>query len=34
MTEAAQDMLEDPRVAYVHVRSATNNCYQARIDRA
>ena len=25
--------LEDPRVAYVHVRSARNNCYQVRIDR-
>ena len=34
MTEAAEDMFADPRVAYVHVRSATNNCYQARIDRA
>lgn len=26
--------LADPRVAYVHVRSARNNCYQLRIDRA
>lgn len=26
--------LADPRVAYVHVRSARNNCYQVRIDRA
>lgn len=25
--------LADPRVAYVHVRSARNNCYQVRIDR-
>jgi hypothetical protein len=24
--------LNDPRVAYVHVRSARNNCYQVRID--
>ncbi|WP_299550790.1 DUF1203 domain-containing protein [uncultured Tateyamaria sp.] len=23
----------DPNVAYIHVRSARNNCYQARIDR-
>lgn len=23
----------DPDVAYIHVRSARNNCYQARIDR-
>jgi hypothetical protein len=27
-------LLADPRVAYVHVRSARNNCYQFRIDRA
>lgn len=26
--------LADPRVAYVHVRSARNNCYQCRIERA
>lgn len=31
---AADTMLEDPRIAYVHVRSASNNCYQCRIDRA
>lgn len=31
---AAQDILTDPRVAYVHVRSSTNNCYTCRIDRA
>ena len=30
----AQARLDDPRVAYVHVRSARNNCYQVRIDRA
>jgi hypothetical protein len=30
----AEAVLEDPRVAYVHVRSARNNCYQMRIDRA
>ncbi|MEX0371654.1 MAG: DUF1203 domain-containing protein, partial [Tateyamaria sp.] len=23
----------DPAVAYIHVRSARNNCYQARVDR-
>lgn len=23
----------DPDVAYIHVRSARNNCYQARVDR-
>ena len=26
--------LADPRVDYVHVRSASNNCYHLRIDRA
>lgn len=26
-------LFADPRVAYVHVRSARNNCYQCRIDR-
>ena len=26
-------LLADPRVAYVHVRSARNNCFQCRIDR-
>jgi hypothetical protein len=30
----AAALLDDPRVAYVHVRSARNNCYQLRIDRA
>jgi hypothetical protein len=29
----AKVLLSDPRVAYVHVRSASNNCYQLRIDR-
>jgi hypothetical protein len=29
----AETRLADPRVAYVHVRSARNNCYQLRIDR-
>ena len=23
----------DPQVAYIHMRSARNNCYQARVDR-
>lgn len=27
------DVFADPDVAYIHVRSARNNCYQARIDR-
>ena len=29
----AEAVLADPGVAYVHVRSARNNCYQIRIDR-
>ena len=31
-TEAAA-RLADPRIEYVHVRSASNNCYHLRIDR-
>jgi len=30
---AAASLFEDPRIAYLHVRSASNNCYQCRIDR-
>lgn len=33
LPEEAARRLEDPRVAYVHVRSARNNCFQVRIDR-
>jgi hypothetical protein len=29
----ARELLADGRVAYVHVRSARNNCFQCRIDR-
>ena len=29
----ASELLTDARVAYVHVRSARNNCYQVRIER-
>jgi hypothetical protein len=29
----AAALFADPRVAYLHVRSARNNCYQARIER-
>ena len=29
----AAKLLADPKVAYLHVRSARNNCYQLRIDR-
>jgi hypothetical protein len=27
-------LIDDPRVAYVHVRSARNNCFQCRIERS
>jgi len=29
----AQELLARPDIAYVHVRSARNNCFQCRIDR-
>lgn len=29
-----RDIFARPDIAYIHVRSARNNCYQARIDRA
>ena len=29
----AGELLERPEVAYIHVRSARNNCYQCRIER-
>jgi hypothetical protein len=29
----AHALFQNPAIAYVHVRSATNNCYQARIER-
>jgi hypothetical protein len=34
MAEAAGEAFGDPRVRYIHVRSASNNCYQCRIDQA
>jgi hypothetical protein len=34
LAEAAQEAFGDPRVSYVHVRSATNSCYQCRIDQS
>ncbi len=33
ITARAEALLADAKVAYVHVRSARNNCYQVRIDR-
>lgn len=33
LKDRAADIFADPRVVFIHVRSARNNCYQARIDR-
>ena len=33
IAEYAETVFERGEVAYIHVRSARNNCYQARIDR-
>ena len=30
----AAELLANPVIAYVHVRSAANNCYQCRVERA
>lgn len=32
--EQAVELLKEPAVAYLHVRSASNNCFQCRIERA
>jgi len=34
LDDVCREMLDDPEIAYVHLRSATNNCYQARVERA
>ncbi|MCM2293679.1 DUF1203 domain-containing protein [Allorhizobium sp. BGMRC 0089] len=34
IVDRASALLERTEIAYVHVRSARNNCYQCRIDRA
>ena len=33
LAETAADLLDREDVAYVHLRSASNNCYQCRIER-
>lgn len=33
MIAVAQAIFDNPDVAFIHVRSARNNCYQTRIDR-
>lgn len=32
MAERIDQILEDPRVAFIHIRSARNNCYQVRAE--
>lgn len=34
MAGYASELLDDPTVAYVHVRSSQNNCFSCRVDRA
>jgi hypothetical protein len=34
LVDAAERLLTDPRVAYAHIRSATNNCFHCRVERA
>lgn len=34
IARAAEAMFAEPRLAYIHVRSASNNCYQCRLERA
>lgn len=29
-----KDIFADPGVAYIHIRSSRNNCYQARVERS
>ena len=33
LADKAEETFQDPRIAYIHVRSSTNNCYQCRIER-
>ncbi|NRG19340.1 DUF1203 domain-containing protein [Rhizobiales bacterium] len=33
VSKYAAELLAKPEIAYVHLRSASNNCYQARIER-
>lgn len=34
LVAACEDIFIDPKVAYIHVRSAKNNCYQCKVTRA
>ena len=33
LADAASALLDRPDIAYLHLRSASNNCYQCRIER-
>ena len=33
LADACAALFEDPEVAYLHIRSAANNCYQCRVDK-
>ncbi|MCL6282744.1 DUF1203 domain-containing protein [Ruegeria sp. 2012CJ41-6] len=33
LLDTASDIFARPEIAYVHIRSSSNNCYQARLDR-
>lgn len=33
IVQRLDEIFADPSVAYIHVRSARNNCYQARVER-
>ncbi len=34
ITHKAKDLFSDSKVKFIHVRSASNNCFQARIERS
>jgi len=34
LATACAAIFDDPDVAYLHIRSASNNCYQCRVDKA
>jgi len=33
LVDACERIFDDPKVAYIHVRSARNNCYQCKVTR-
>jgi hypothetical protein len=33
LAKACEGLFKDTDVAYIHLRSASNNCYQCRVDR-